>query len=68
MKRHRILLFFAYLFTGLITVGPPLLAQGSAQDRSENDKVHLISAQVAEMYELFGSQLPQSHRSGQFSS
>jgi len=54
MKRHRILLFFAYLFTGLITVGPPLLAQGSAQDRSENDKVHLISAQVAEMYELFG--------------
>ncbi|MDD4499444.1 MAG: OstA-like protein, partial [Bacteroidales bacterium] len=54
MKRHRILLFFAYLFTGLITAGPQLLAQGAAQDRSENDKVHLISAQVAEMYELFG--------------
>jgi hypothetical protein len=53
MKRHRILLFLVSI-TGLITASHHVQGQSSAQERPENDKVHLISAQMAEMYELFG--------------
>ncbi|MFA5443771.1 MAG: OstA-like protein [Bacteroidales bacterium] len=53
MKKHRILLFLVCI-TGLITASHHVLGQPSVQERPEDDKVHLISAQVAEMYELFG--------------
>ncbi|HOO42186.1 MAG TPA: OstA-like protein [Bacteroidales bacterium] len=53
MKRHRILLFLVTI-AGCITASHHLLGQSSVQERSEDDKVHLISAKVAEMYELFG--------------
>ncbi len=53
MKRHRILLFLVCI-AGLITASHHALGQPAYQKRPENDKVHLISAQMAEMYELFG--------------
>ena len=53
MKRHRILLFLVCI-AGLITASHHALGQPADQKRPEDDKVHLISAQMAEMYELFG--------------
>ncbi len=53
MKRHRILLFLLCL-TGFTTTCHHVLGQPADQNRPEEDKVHLISAQVAELYELFG--------------
>jgi len=53
MKRHRILLFLVCI-AGLITASHHALGQPADQKRPENEKVHLISAQMAEMYELFG--------------
>lgn len=53
MKRHRILLFLVCI-TGLTTASHRLPGQSADQERPEDNKVHLISAQMAEMYELFG--------------
>ncbi|HPJ82621.1 MAG: hypothetical protein GX474_07705 [Bacteroidales bacterium] len=53
MKKIRILLLFV-LLAGLITARNGMLARTVRQERTEEEKVHLISAQMAEMYELFG--------------
>ncbi|HOF75418.1 MAG TPA: OstA-like protein [Bacteroidales bacterium] len=52
MKKHRVLLLFLFL-AGLITARSNTVLT-IRQERTEEDKVHLISAQMAEMYELFG--------------
>jgi lipopolysaccharide export system protein LptA len=53
MERHRVLLFVLCLAV-LLTARQEIRAQAFNKDRTTEEKVHLISAQVAEMYELFG--------------
>lgn len=53
MKKIRVLLFLVCL-TGFIFTRYDVLGQTVKRDRTEEEKVHLISAQMAEMYEQFG--------------
>ncbi|HOG25103.1 MAG TPA: OstA-like protein [Bacteroidales bacterium] len=53
MKKKRVLLLMV-LLAGLITTRNVILAGTVRQERTEEEKVHLISAQMAQMYELFG--------------
>ncbi|MFA5288753.1 MAG: OstA-like protein [Bacteroidales bacterium] len=53
MKKIRVLLLLV-LLAGLMTARNGMLATTFRQERTEEEKVHLINAQMAEMYELFG--------------